>query len=187
MTKTPWSTTGSASTARRRWAAASARSSNGAAARAPGEVGAGHRKLRNRDVDWLIDREVQKIETYSGIDGINNQDHAVQESMGPIVDRTRENLGTTDAAVIATRRILLARLKAAAPDGDPPGVAPTYYGGARDRARGRRGRRLADRAEGPVSAPGGGVGGRGARPRSPSVMPGEGRVSTSFSSERVRP
>ena len=96
--------------------------------RAPGEIGAGHRKLRNRDVDWLIDRAVQKTETYSGIDGINNQDHAVQESMGPVVDRTKENLGTTDAAVIATRRILLGRLKAAAPDEDPPGVAPTYYG-----------------------------------------------------------
>ena len=96
--------------------------------RAPGEVGEGHRKLRNRDVDWLIDRAVQKTETYSGIDGINNQDHAVQESMGPIVDRTRENLGTTDAAAIATRRILLARLKNRAPGEDPPGVAPTYYG-----------------------------------------------------------
>ena len=96
--------------------------------RAPGEIGDGHRKLRNRDVDWLIDRAVQKTETYSGIEGINNQDHAVQESMGPIVDRTRENLGTTDAAVIATRRILLARLRNEAPDEDPPGVAPTYYG-----------------------------------------------------------
>ena len=71
---------------------------------------------------------MQKTETYSGIDGINNQDHAVQESMGPIVDRTKENLGTTDAAVIATRRILLGRLKDAPPDEDPPGVAPTYYG-----------------------------------------------------------
>ena len=96
--------------------------------RAPGEVGDGYRKLRNRDVDWLIDRAVQKTETYSGIEGINNQDHAVQESMGPIVDRTRENLGTTDAAVIATRRILLARLRNQAPNEDPPGVAPTYYG-----------------------------------------------------------
>ena len=95
--------------------------------RAPGEVDARHRKLRNRDVDWLIDRAVQRSETYSGIDGINNQDHAVQESMGPIVDRSKENLGTTDAAVIATRRILLARLKHAPPGEDPPGVAPTYY------------------------------------------------------------
>ena len=95
--------------------------------RAPGEIDDGHRKTRHRGVDWLIDREVQKTETYSGIDGINNQDHAVQESMGPIVDRSKENLGTTDAAVIATRRILLARLKTAAPDEDPPGVAPSYY------------------------------------------------------------
>ena len=96
--------------------------------RAPGEVDDRHRKRRNRDVDWLIDRQVQKSETYSGIDGINNQDRAVQESMGPIVDRSKENLGTTDAAVIATRRILLRRLKNAPPDEDPPGVAPTYYG-----------------------------------------------------------
>ena len=79
------------------------------------------------DVDWMIDREVQKTETYSGIDGINNQDHAVQESMGPIVDRTREHLGTTDVAVITTRRILLGRLKNASLDEDPPGVKPTYY------------------------------------------------------------
>ena len=96
--------------------------------RAPGEVDQQHRKRRNRDVDWLIDRAVQKSETYSGIDGINNQDHAVQDSMRPIVDRSKENLGTTDAAVIATRRILLRRLKNAPPDEDPPGVAPTYYG-----------------------------------------------------------
>jgi hypothetical protein len=95
--------------------------------RAPGEIIGDHRKLRNRDVDWMIDREVQKTETYSGIDGINNQDHAVQESMGPIVDRTREHLGTTDVAVITTRRILLGRLKNASLDEDPPGVKPTYY------------------------------------------------------------
>ena len=93
---------------RRRWAPASARVLEWSRGRAPGEIDGEHRKRRNRDVDWLIDRAVQKSETYSGIDGINNQDHAVQESMGPIVDRTKENLGTTDAAVIATRRILLA-------------------------------------------------------------------------------
>ena len=92
--------------------------------RGPGEVGPDFRKARNVDKNWLIDRTVQKRETYSGIDGINNQDHAVQESMGPIVDRTREHLGTTDAAVMATRRLLLKVLKQA--DGAPPGVRPTY-------------------------------------------------------------
>ena len=93
--------------------------------RPPGDVEANFRKRRNKDVDWLIDRGVQKSETYSGIEGINNQDHAVQESMGPIVDRSRENLGTTDAAVIMTRRLLLRALKQN--DADPPGVKPTYY------------------------------------------------------------
>ena len=93
--------------------------------RGPGEIDDNHRKVRNRDVDWLIDRDVQRRETYSGIDGINNQDHAVQESMGAIVDRTKENLGTTDAAVIATRRILLSHLKNKTED--PPAVAPSYY------------------------------------------------------------
>jgi nitrite reductase/ring-hydroxylating ferredoxin subunit len=95
--------------------------------RAPGEVDANHRKRRNRDVNWLIDREVQKTRTYSGIEGINTQDHAVQESMGPIVDRTRENLGTTDKAVIATRRILLRVLKDLARGEDPPGMGTSYY------------------------------------------------------------
>jgi hypothetical protein len=95
--------------------------------RAPGEIDANHRKRRHRDVDWLIDRAVQKTKTYSGIKGINTQDHAVQESMGPIVDRTRENLGTTDKAVIATRRILLRVLKDLGQGINPPGVDTSYY------------------------------------------------------------
>jgi len=36
--------------------------------------------------DWMIDRQVQKNETFTGIDGINTQDRAVQEGMGPIVE-----------------------------------------------------------------------------------------------------
>lgn len=35
----------------------------------------------NRDNDWLIDREAQKTDTFTGIDGINAQDVAIQESM----------------------------------------------------------------------------------------------------------
>ena len=44
------------------------------------------------DDDWMIDRQVQKYETFTGIEGINTQDQAVQESMGAIVDRSTENL-----------------------------------------------------------------------------------------------
>jgi hypothetical protein len=95
--------------------------------RGPNDIGPGFRKVRNIDVNWLIDRTVQKTETYSGIEGINNQDHAVQESMGPIVDRTKEHLGGTDAAVRATRRLLLRCLKNIDAGSPPPGVLPTYY------------------------------------------------------------
>ena len=50
---------------------------------------------------------MQRTINYTGIVGINTQDRAVQESMGTIVDRTSEHLGTTDAAVIAFRKRLI--------------------------------------------------------------------------------
>ena len=70
---------------------------------------------------------MQKTETFTGIDGINAQDRAVQESMGPIVDRTREHLGPADRAVIQARRLLLQATRTVEAGGIPPGVAPTYY------------------------------------------------------------
>jgi phthalate 4,5-dioxygenase len=87
----------------------------------------GFRSLRNRSNDWGIDRAMQKTETYTGIAGINQQDRAVQESMGPIVDRTRENLGPADKAVVATRKLLLEAMETVERGGDPPGVGSSYY------------------------------------------------------------
>ena len=63
--------------------------------------------LRNKDNDYLIDRDMQRTVNFTGIVGIPNQDGAVQESMGPIVDRSRERLGTSDAAIIAFRKRIL--------------------------------------------------------------------------------
>jgi hypothetical protein len=37
---------------------------------------------------------------------------AMTESMGPIIDRTNEQLGTTDVLIIRTRRRLLASARA---------------------------------------------------------------------------
>jgi phenylpropionate dioxygenase-like ring-hydroxylating dioxygenase large terminal subunit len=85
------------------------------------------RSKRNRENGYLLDRRVQKTETFTGIDGINVQDRAVQESMGPIVDRTREHLGPADRAVIQARRLLLQATRTVEGGGVPPGVAPTYY------------------------------------------------------------
>jgi phthalate 4,5-dioxygenase len=81
----------------------------------------------NRRNGWLIDRQVQKTETFTGIEGINAQDRGVQESMGPIVDRSKEYLGPADRAIIVTRRLLLQAVKTVGEGGDPPGVDTSYY------------------------------------------------------------
>jgi phenylpropionate dioxygenase-like ring-hydroxylating dioxygenase large terminal subunit len=65
------------------------------------------RDVRNANNDYLIDREMQRTRNYTGIGVVRTQDTAMTESMGGIVDRSEEHLGTTDAAVIAARRRLL--------------------------------------------------------------------------------
>ena len=92
------------------------------------DVNNGFRSYRNRSNDWMIDRQAQKTETFTGIPGINTQDRAVQELMGPIVDRSKEHLGPADKAIIVTRKLLEEAVRTVADGGDPAGVAPTYYG-----------------------------------------------------------
>jgi len=76
----------------------------------------------------MIDRQVQKNETFTGIEGINTQDQAVQEAMGAVVDRSLEVLSTSDMAVVSARRLLLQAVRTVADGGDPPGVGTSYYG-----------------------------------------------------------
>jgi phthalate 4,5-dioxygenase oxygenase subunit len=85
------------------------------------------RTIGNRGNDWLINRQVQKTETFTGIEGINAQDVAVQESMGYIVDRSRENLTRSDMAIVHARRLLLQATRTVSDGGDPPGVGESYY------------------------------------------------------------
>jgi phenylpropionate dioxygenase-like ring-hydroxylating dioxygenase large terminal subunit len=86
------------------------------------------RPLANKDNDYLIDRAAQKAgRTFSGVEGIAMQDASLQESMGPIVDRTRENLVSTDNGIIMARHQLMRALKALNEKGDvPPGVDPAH-------------------------------------------------------------
>ena len=65
------------------------------------------RLKRNLSNDYLIDRELQRTKTFTGISGVNTQDMALQEGMGPIVDRSKEHLGTSDRAIIVMRQLLL--------------------------------------------------------------------------------
>jgi phthalate 4,5-dioxygenase oxygenase subunit len=82
------------------------------------------RPVQNKDNDYQIDRVAQKSgQTYSGVWGIAMQDASLQESMGPIVDRSRENLVSTDNGIIMARHRLLRAIKALMGSGTlPPGV-----------------------------------------------------------------
>jgi phthalate 4,5-dioxygenase len=86
-----------------------------------------YRLRQNRANDYEIDRAVQKTQTFTGIPGVNTQDIALQEGMGPIGDRSREHLGTTDRAVIEMRRLLLDAVAAVEAGNDPPGIDPASY------------------------------------------------------------
>jgi hypothetical protein len=81
-----------------------------------------YRLKRNLSNDYLIDREVQRTRTYTGIAGLNTQDYALQEGMGPILDRSIEHLGTSDRAIIVARRMLRNALKDVAEGRQPPGA-----------------------------------------------------------------
>ena len=86
------------------------------------------RAKANKDNDYLIDRAAQKAgKTYSGIAGFAMQDSGIQELMGPIVDRTKENLVSTDNGIIMARHRLLRAAKALVEkDETPPGVDPVH-------------------------------------------------------------
>ena len=81
-----------------------------------------YRPAQNKDNDYQIDREAQKRgETYSGVFGFGMQDASLQESMGLIVDRSRENLVPTDYGIVMTRN----KLRKAATELAEKGIMPT--------------------------------------------------------------
>lgn len=86
-----------------------------------------YRPTANKDNDYLIDRDAQRRgETFSGVRGIAIQDSSLQESMGPIVDRTRERLVSTDNGIIMARQRLIRAARALAEKGTPPpGIDPS--------------------------------------------------------------
>ena len=65
------------------------------------------RKVRTRENNYLQDRKAMKLGDFTGIRGFPNQDIAMWESMGPIMDRSRERLGASDLAIVEFRRIML--------------------------------------------------------------------------------
>ena len=68
-----------------------------------------YKPINGRHNHWGFNPVEQKTRTYLGMgeDDINVHDQWACESMGSIVDRTRENLGFSDKAIMLNRRLLL--------------------------------------------------------------------------------
>jgi phthalate 4,5-dioxygenase oxygenase subunit len=72
---------------------------------------------------------------FTGIAGIPTQDMAMWESMGPIVDRSRDHPGSSDMAVVQFRRMMVAAAKKFRDGGEvigagaPPHVQLASYEG----------------------------------------------------------
>ncbi|MGH6789039.1 MAG: Rieske 2Fe-2S domain-containing protein [Pseudolabrys sp.] len=63
--------------------------------------------VRQRHNLYGQDRAAMKAGNFTGIAGIPTQDIAMWESMGPISDRAKERVGTSDVAVVAFRRLMV--------------------------------------------------------------------------------
>jgi len=84
--------------------------------------------LANKSNDYLMDRGTQKSGVnYSGVEGISMQDASLQESMGSIQDRTKENLCSTDNGILMTRRLLLKAAKDNRDGKTVPGLDPATH------------------------------------------------------------
>ena len=98
------------------------------AGRNPDDLVPGKFRLkRNLANDYLIDRQRQKTQSFTGITGINTQDFAVQEGMGAIPDRSKEHLGSTDKAIIVLRQLLLEAIDDVEAGRPPRGIDPESY------------------------------------------------------------
>jgi len=80
--------------------------------------------------DYQIDRRKQRsLRSYTGLSSVHLEDLAITESMGSLLDRSAEHLGTSDVMVIRVRRRLIAAAQALREQGEtPPGAEnPLVY------------------------------------------------------------
>jgi phthalate 4,5-dioxygenase oxygenase subunit len=78
----------------------------------------------DRSDRWGQDRDLMGRGHWSGFaHSAIEEDTAVQVSMGPIVDRTKENLSSSDVAIAKTRRLILDTIAGSEAGRLPPGSA----------------------------------------------------------------
>src|SRR5262249_53559084 len=86
------------------------------------------RPIINKDKDYMIDRATQKSgRTYRGVHGIAMQEAALEESMGAIQEPTKENLVSTDNAIIMARHRLRKAAHELKKGIEPPALDPECH------------------------------------------------------------
>lgn len=92
------------------------------------EIDENYVPLRTKANNYLIDRRAQRTSSYMGIKGVSEQDAAVQDSQGPIADRTREHLGPTDLGIMRFRKLVMDQARELQKGNEPPAAAcPDRY------------------------------------------------------------
>jgi phthalate 4,5-dioxygenase oxygenase subunit len=85
-----------------------------------------YRHLRTPENNYLQDRKAMKSESWTGVPGIPNQDIIMWETMGPIVDRSTDRLGTSDGAIAQFRKTMVEAARKVEADGTIIGAAEAY-------------------------------------------------------------
>jgi phthalate 4,5-dioxygenase oxygenase subunit len=70
-----------------------------------------YRNTRTRQNNYRQDRKSMKLGNWTGVPGIPNQDIVMWETMGPIADRSKDRLGSSDLAIVRFRRQMLEAAK----------------------------------------------------------------------------
>ncbi len=95
-------------------------------------LGPGYVKRANAANLYQQDRELMRTTNYSGIANVVLQDLAINETQGPIYNRSKEHLGTSDVSVITLRRRMLQAVRAFEDGHEPMGLgADTDYAAIR--------------------------------------------------------
>jgi phthalate 4,5-dioxygenase len=80
-----------------------------------------YRLIRTRANRYFQNRDEQRTETFSGLGSLfHAQDACVTEGAGAIQDRTKENPGYTDRAILTCRQLLRGAIQAVQKGDDPP-------------------------------------------------------------------
>jgi hypothetical protein len=84
--------------------------------------------LQNAANDYAGDGAPKPRQPWMGVTKLQAQDIAMTESMGPLYDRTQENLSASDLVIAQARHRLILAARDLAEGKEPPGLDPSDYG-----------------------------------------------------------